>query len=318
MVEQKVGIAGTHWAAPPRAVPSADDHLNGLLQTLFLSADGETRFRSCQLHDLDIVAGPASPRRTERLVAAITGDRYDAVVIQLVLEGRATGSTPAGPFVSEPGTITVLDFAQSFAIVDDEPRDVIHVAIPRARFLPHVEDVRALHGRVASTARGCGALLGQLMRGLAEQMPHLPPLVAPILGETMVKLLLSALGLEFTGDPARGSSRRAATAQQAQRLIESQLGSVDLTPEWLMTKLGISRSDLYSLFEGQGGVARYIWRRRLEAIRLALLDPGDARRIGEIAFAHGFSSQAHFARAFQAAFGTTARATRQDRGKIET
>lgn len=105
--------------------------------------------------------------------------------------------------------------------------------------------------------------------------------------------------------------------ENVQRLIESRLASADLTPEWLMAKLNISRSDLYTLFEGQGGVARYMWRRRLEAIKAALLDPGDARRIGEIAYAHGFSSQAHFARAFQVAFGKTARATRGERARIE-
>ena len=61
-------------------------------------------------------------------------------------------------------------------------------------------------------------------------------------------------------------------------------------------------------------MVRYIWRRRLEAARDALLDASEKRRIGEIAFHFGFSSEAHFARAFRSAFGKTASETRRTRG----
>ena len=66
----------------------------------------------------------------------------------------------------------------------------------------------------------------------------------------------------------------------------------------------ISRTQLYRLFEPLGGVARYIQEQRLVRACAELSNPAhDHRRIYEIAFAWGFSSEAHFSRLFRHTFG---------------
>ncbi|MBI3198897.1 MAG: helix-turn-helix domain-containing protein, partial [Rhodospirillales bacterium] len=72
----------------------------------------------------------------------------------------------------------------------------------------------------------------------------------------------------------------------------------------------------YRLFEPRGGVAAYIQQQRILRARAELSDPAHAhRRIFEIAFDGGFSSEAHFSRVFRRAFGLSpseARARAQD------
>lgn len=69
-----------------------------------------------------------------------------------------------------------------------------------------------------------------------------------------------------------------------------------------------------------GGVAHYIQEQRLTRACAELCNPAhDHRRIYEVAFALGFSSEAHFSRVFRATFGLSpsdargrAQATRVD------
>ncbi|WP_331313707.1 helix-turn-helix transcriptional regulator [Methylobacterium mesophilicum] len=77
--------------------------------------------------------------------------------------------------------------------------------------------------------------------------------------------------------------------------------------------LGMSRSQLYRLFEPEGGVARYLARQRLAAVRAALDNPLEPRSIGAIAEAYGFGSGAQLSRAFRETYGLTPRDYRVSR-----
>lgn len=297
---------------PARRIAAYIDGIDGILQTTFLSTPVRARLASCFLGPCHLIECHASPRRSERTAAAIARDRYDGICVQLAISGRSVGDASGRPVDSVPGTIMLLDFSQPFVMVDQEERDVINVAFPRAIFTRNIADVAALHGEVIDPARG--ALLAAHLTAMAPGLESMPVYAASVLADIVVDLLLIALDQDPAGNTASPADRRALLSMRARQVIDARLGSDSLTPEWLMAKLNISRSDLYGLFEGHGGVAKYIWRRRLEAARSALLDPYDTRRIGEIAFAHGFSSEAHFARAFKAAFETTAGTLRRNRG----
>ncbi|MGT2486123.1 helix-turn-helix domain-containing protein [Methylobacterium oryzae CBMB20] len=78
--------------------------------------------------------------------------------------------------------------------------------------------------------------------------------------------------------------------------------------------LGMSRSQLYRLFEPEGGVARYLARQRLAAVRAALDNPLEPRSIGEIGETYGFGSSAQLSRAFRDAYGLSPRDYRAARG----
>jgi len=88
--------------------------------------------------------------------------------------------------------------------------------------------------------------------------------------------------------------------------IETNLSDEALGPELVMTALGVSRTQLYRLFQPFGGVASEIQRRRLRRSLQDLLNQSHRRmRIGEIAYRWGFRSQSHYIRAFKRRYGMT-------------
>jgi AraC-like DNA-binding protein len=91
--------------------------------------------------------------------------------------------------------------------------------------------------------------------------------------------------------------------EQARRFIDANLSREGLEIEAVVAATNVSRPTLYRIFKPYGGLARYMWSRRLEAARIALMNPKDWRSIVSIAEAAGFSDAGHFTRAFKAEFG---------------
>jgi AraC-like DNA-binding protein len=93
--------------------------------------------------------------------------------------------------------------------------------------------------------------------------------------------------------------------------IDQHLTDETLSPELLVRLFRMSRATLYRLFEDEGGVAAYILGRRLDRCHAILgSSTGNERSIGELAFNHGFASEAHFSRAFRRRFGIAPRDAR--------
>lgn len=88
--------------------------------------------------------------------------------------------------------------------------------------------------------------------------------------------------------------------------IRDNLAVPDLSPDWLATRLEISRASLYRYFASHGGIMRYVQERRLQAVRAALSDPLEMRRLSRLSADFGFKSEAHFSRSFRGRFGSTA------------
>jgi AraC-like DNA-binding protein len=88
------------------------------------------------------------------------------------------------------------------------------------------------------------------------------------------------------------------------RHIQQHLELPDLSPDSICRKVGVSRSQLYRLFSGTGGVANYIRLCRLTRARDEL-SSSPRQRISSIAYKFGFASHAHFSRVFKQHFGYT-------------
>lgn len=86
--------------------------------------------------------------------------------------------------------------------------------------------------------------------------------------------------------------------------INTHLGDPDLGVDHLQSAFCVSRSTLYRMFDGLGGIARFIRKQRLAAARQYLhRNPGLG--ITQVLYEHGFGSERQFQRAFQAEFGVT-------------
>lgn len=285
--------------------------IDDALQTSVLGGPLDADFKSFYLGPLRVIELVASPRRSERTRAQIARDRHSGISLQLAVSGVSDGEARGAAVLSRPGTVMVLDFGQPFVFIDREPRHVINVSFPRPLFEAKLPDVRQLHGAVFD--EDAGGLLAAYLGALTPRLPTMAPHAVPVFVDHLTSLALLMMSADPGGDP-RSGDKRSALLERATQLIDNRLGSRDLSPDWIIDRMNISRSELYSLFKGESGVVRFIWKRRLEAAHRALTDERDQRRVGEIAYASGFASEAHFARAFRATYGMTASEARKAAG----
>lgn len=102
----------------------------------------------------------------------------------------------------------------------------------------------------------------------------------------------------------RAAAARRAVRELADDHICDRLPGCDLTPKGIARAIGVSRTTLYRAFEQTGGVQAHVMARRLELSFAALAGRrGRSPSINQIAFRHGFTSDAHFTRAFKTRFG---------------
>lgn len=91
--------------------------------------------------------------------------------------------------------------------------------------------------------------------------------------------------------------------EMVRRAVERRLRSPTLDANVLCAEVGMSRSQLYRLLDGEGGVARYIQHKRLASAYSELGDRNNSRTISEIGSSLGFSDASSFSRAFRREFG---------------
>ena len=103
-----------------------------------------------------------------------------------------------------------------------------------------------------------GALLADLLGGVADRLDSLAPGDLPHLAAAAEALL----GASLRPDAANGGAAGIERLQFAhvRRLVRDNLGAATLRPGRLAAMAGMSRSQMYRLFEPHGGVAQFIQR----------------------------------------------------------
>jgi len=175
--------------------------------------------------------------------------------------------------------------------------------VPRER-LPAAFRTRDLHGVVLDGNNAATRLLGQYMTALLQSAGQLTAQESSSAVNAAFVLAEGAWSPPGAADFEQYSEARQTLRRMAMTSIDARLGQREMTPASIAAVLGISRSALYALFEPEGGIESYIFTRRLDRSFDAIVgDSARALGIGDIAFANGFKSEAHFSRAFLARFG---------------
>lgn len=205
------------------------------------------------------------------------------------------------------GSIALLDLGQANALTSANSVSIT-LTVPRETLDRRCPGVERLHGtRIGS---GLSGLLADHMLSLYRRLPTMSESEADAAAEGTIALVGACLAPSARRLGEAGDVIGRTLRDRARRHIEARIDDPRLTPAAVCAAVGASRSSLYHLFRETGGVARYIQERRLHHAHAALRDPAERRGIGELAYAHGFASAAHFSRAFRNLFGYAPRDVR--------
>lgn len=241
-------------------------------------------------------------RRTRRLIAKEGLDHY---LIQVYRHGICDGTYGEVQNTVRPGDVKIIDLAQPFSTFNTD-FDNTTLTLPRAELAPLLERPDTLHGMVLPAASPLGSVLGAHIQALVGAAANLTREAGSMLAGGSIRLVAACLGANARAQEETNPYRAAAAGQAVRNFIDANIANPALGPDMLTRRFGLSRAVLYRLFMEDGGVAAYIQSRRLRRCFLTIADPAQPRaRIGDIAHAHGFTSDAQFSRAFRRAFGMT-------------
>ena len=287
------------WAYQVTAGPS--------VRTTALTAELHATIETYQLAYLMLLIAECSPRRTVRDLELITGDQLGHIGVQLTLSGTSTGQADGLPVSVGPGDLLFLDGARPYDFSDTSDRHCVILVFPRVMVAAQGVDIDGVHGLVIGP--GENALFSDHLRSLLPLLPTLPYPAGPRLARVLLELLTVIVPTAtLPPSPALGrkASQHEALAERAYDWIEQNLAADNLSPDAIAEALRVSRSRLYQVFMGYGGIATYVLFRRLANVHDALKNPRETRGIAELAHECGFQSEAHFSRAFKASYGLTA------------
>jgi AraC-like DNA-binding protein len=234
--------------------------------------------------------------------ARIRRDGLNHYQVQLHLSGGYAGRFDGRDVTVRPGDIVLFDFARpleaashrSDLLVIAVPRDILELSMPPGDH----------HGLLLHGDSGLGGLMADYMRSLAERLPDMTTDEATAAAAASTAVIAAC----FRPSQAGFAAAQPALLESLRRRIRAHIGenlrAGAITAEALCASFALSRATLYRMFEPFGGVAAYVRNQRLSRAFTSLMNPLDTeRRIGEIAFEWGFSSEAYFSRAFRRAFG---------------
>jgi AraC-like DNA-binding protein len=223
-----------------------------------------------------------------------------------------------------PGDLAFVDLSRPCHWATPGRTEGVAVLFPRALLpLRRADAARLTATRIAGD-RGAGGLASSL----ARQLPHHLDAPGPRadwarLGTAVLDVMALAMaartGADPGADPGAGpgvgsgvgsgvglpaDARRRALIGRVRAYVERQLGDPGLSPATIADAHHVSVRYLHKLFESERTtMAAWIRQRRLERCRRDLLDPARRDRpVSAIAARWGFTSPAHFNRAFRAAY----------------
>lgn len=251
------------------------------------------------------------PTRFTRDPTLVARSGLDQLLVQLYVMGGFEGFAGEKPIFVSPGDVCVFDLANSLATCA-QTYENISILVPREMVENRGLDASILHGLVLPRGSSLGSLLGDHLRSLISNVTALDAGEARFVAAAALTLITSILAATARDERQISSvTPRASPLRKAIAYIDRHIGDPDLDVARIIRDLGWSRTVLFRVFEAEGGVERYIRRRRLGGAARDLSTSGGRRRIGEVARTWGFASDAAFSKAFRAAFGISPRAARK-------
>jgi AraC-like DNA-binding protein len=243
----------------------------------------------------------ASPANTvSRTKSVIRHNPVDHWVITLGRRSVSEVGTRGISFEAAPQTPFILSFGDEISRRRDED-DQLQLILARDRFRTAAQVTDANTAKPLATAGG--RMLGDYMLLLEQHVPTLNENAASKVSDAVEAMLVACLAPTKERVTAASDQIKVSLMDRVRRTVTRNLRSPSLGPAQLCREAGTSRSQLYRLLEGEGGVASYIQRRRLLEAFSILRDAQTRLLISQVAEMLCFSDASQFSRAFRREFG---------------
>lgn len=259
------------------------------------------------LGGLTVSQGSAPAILASRTRALIRRTPVDHWVLTVCKHGSVDLHTRNESVVLQPGTPFVISLADETTTMKDE-YERVQFYLSRNAFARISASLDRARGKPLDTPEG--RLLADYMFLLARNLRDLPPDDGPRLA-TAVEAMIGACLAPSEDRLAEAHVQMDFTLmERVRRAVRMHLRSPSLGPDKLCREAATSRSQLYRLLEGEGGVAHYIQRQRLSESFVMLCDVSSVLPIGRIADMLCFADASSFSRAFRREFGMSPRDVR--------
>ena len=202
----------------------------------------------------------------------------------------------------------VLSLGEEMHIDHDQDDDRVVLLLSRDRFSRIAHLLEAVKGMALPAAQG--RFLADYMLVLKRNLPDLAADDLARFPNAVEATLAACLGPSAERLGTARHQIELTLMERVRQAVRRNLRSPSLGPDKLCRETAMSRSQLYRVLEGEGGVAHYIQRRRLSESFSILCDSSNTYPIAKIAEVLCFADASSFTRAFRQEFGVTPREVR--------
>ena len=254
------------------------------------------------LEGLAVSRTSSSPVHVVRTKGSLRRDPVDHWVISYCARGGHSATT-AGSSLEVPSRVPFLwSLGQDF-LHERTHVDRVQFFLTRDAFRDIAPLLDAALGSTLDTP--LGHVLGDYMIALERRLPAV--------SEADFPRLINAVGAMVAAAVAPSGERVSVAKRQidvgrkerVRQAVQRHLRTPTFGPTILCRLVGMSRSNLYRLFEETGGVARYIQGQRLLEAHAVLSAPTAVKSISAIAEDLCFADSSSFSRSFKREFGYT-------------
>ncbi len=256
-----------------------------------------------KLDDLAVSRVSAPEVRVQRTPAHIRRNPVDHWVLSYCQKGETIIRTSRGILRGHPGVPFLWSLAEPSETVRTET-ERLQIFLSRDVFRDIAPVLDAAHGSVLDSP--LGRLLGDFMLSLEHRLQGLDLRDMPRLTAATRALIAACVAPSADRITNAQNQIDQGRLERVRQTVRTHLRSPSLGPDTLCRAVGMSRSNLYRLLEGEGGVTRYIQRQRLLEARETISDPKNKRSISAISDELCFADASSFGRAFRTMFGHSA------------
>ena len=240
---------------------------------------------------------PVGVARTKR---NLRRDPIDHWVISYCVRGTHFMNT-AGTAVEVPAKVPFLSSLGQEFLHERTHIDRVSFLMARDAF----RDIAPLLDAACGSTRDTplGHLLGDYMMALQRHLPDIMEADFPRLARAVGAMVAAAVAPSADRVAVARRQINVRRKERVRRVIRKHLRTPTFRSSILCRLVGMSRSNLYRLFEDTGGVARYIQRERLLEAHAVLTDPATKKSISAIAEDLCFADASSFSRTFRREFG---------------